>query len=95
MIPTAIMAVISVGCVVVFLFVLGSGRKMIGRWFEKRNAIRESRMRGEACVRCGYPVRGLSLPRCPECGAMKGFDATLAELGISEDELRVNKNKPE
>ena len=38
--------------------------------------------------RCGYPLEHLSLPRCPECGRVTGFDATPEELGLTDDHLR-------
>ena len=40
------------------------------------------------CARCGYDLRGLELPRCPECGTLWGFRVPLDKLGLSEDELR-------
>jgi len=40
------------------------------------------------CARCGYDLRGLELPRCPECGTLRGFRAPLGELGLSETEVR-------
>jgi hypothetical protein len=36
---------------------------------------RRSRASGHRCPQCGYPVYGLTDPRCPECGKM--FDADL------------------
>ncbi len=41
-----------------------------------------------ACARCGYGLRGLELPRCPECGTLRGFTVPLQDLGLSETELR-------
>jgi hypothetical protein len=43
----------------------------------------------QRCVKCGYDLQGLTLPRCPECGCLVGFDKTLTELGLSEAELRA------
>lgn len=40
------------------------------------------------CDACGYVISGLELPRCPECGALRGFKVPLDQLGISEEELR-------
>lgn len=61
------------------------------------NNAREERLaaieRGDVCRRCGYPLPGLELPRCPECGAMKCFNATLEDLGLSEEELRLLASK--
>jgi flagellar biosynthesis/type III secretory pathway M-ring protein FliF/YscJ len=41
----------------------------------------------ERCT-CGYPLAGLALARCPECGRVIGFNATAEELGLSDEELR-------
>jgi hypothetical protein len=40
----------------------------------------------ETC-RCGYPLEKLSVPRCPECGRVIGFDATPEELGLNDEHL--------
>ena len=41
------------------------------------------------CANCGYVMEGLSMPRCPECGALRGFKVPLDKLGLSEDEIRA------
>jgi hypothetical protein len=46
----------------------------------------------EARCRCGYILKGLQSPRCPECGRAIGFDKTFEELGLSADEMRSLKN---
>jgi len=40
------------------------------------------------CANCGYPLKGLEIPRCPECGALRGFKRPLHELGLTEQEVR-------
>ena len=40
------------------------------------------------CDSCGYNLKGLSIPRCPECGCLVGFTKTADGLGIDPDELR-------
>jgi len=42
---------------------------------------------GRRCRRCGYSLRGLAVPRCPECGCLYGFEQSIEELGIREEEL--------
>gem|GEM_PF-2832980 len=37
--------------------------------------IRRHEETGEVCLECGYCLRGLTSPRCPECGTP--FDAAL------------------
>jgi hypothetical protein len=37
--------------------------------------------------RCGYALTNLTVPRCPECGRVLGFDATAEELGLTRQEL--------
>jgi hypothetical protein len=49
---------------------------------------RERHLEGFRCAVCGYIVAGLELPRCPECGALRGFKVPLDQLGLSEQELR-------
>ena len=34
---------------------------------------------GEVCGRCGYPIRGLPSPVCPECGSDRREGGTLPE----------------
>ena len=43
-----------------------------------RLALRRSR-RQKSCSRCGYLLKGLTVPRCPECGTP--FPETLLERG--------------
>jgi hypothetical protein len=40
------------------------------------------------CARCDYDLTGLDLPRCPECGTLRGFDVPLTDLGLNEQEIR-------
>lgn len=39
------------------------------------------------CRRCGYDLRTVMLPRCPECGTLKDCDISLAEAGVTDEEL--------
>ena len=63
-------------------------------WRRRLAAIR--RLHAEESVRCGqcgYDVRGLDIPRCPECGCAFGFDRTFDELGLSEEDVRQHVQK--
>ena len=57
------------------------------RWIARR--YREKPVENIKCANCGYVIEGLSLPRCPECGALRGFKVPLDQLGLSEDEIRI------
>ena len=48
---------------------------------KRANAVRK-------CTKCGYILKGLALPRCPECGRAIGFTKTFEELGVTKEELR-------
>ncbi len=37
-----------------------------------------------SCLNCGYDLRETPVPRCPECGYLKGFNKTAEELGIDK-----------
>lgn len=58
--------------------------------FLKRFMRRRRNVVGRRCT-CGYLLVGLTVPRCPECGRMIGFDKTPEELGLTEQELRDSK----
>ena len=45
------------------------------------------------CQRCGYDLRGLEIPRCPECGALRGFRVPLEQLGLTEEEVRRGSDR--
>jgi len=62
-------------------------RKRLGRWHQLRRARRAEKGVG-TCANCGYPLKGLDIPRCPECGALRGFKKPLTELGLTEEEIR-------
>ncbi len=57
--------------------------RLFRRWWRRTNA-------SHAAVdcRCGYPLAGLAVPRCPECGRVVGFDATPEQLGLSLEQLQ-------
>lgn len=64
----------------------------LGVWFLRRKRRQAARTPAEstlACVRCGYDLRGQSLPRCPECGTLRGFAVPMEGLGLTEAELQA------
>jgi hypothetical protein len=65
----------------------GWAGRPLRRWLERRSA-RRAEMGVTRCAKCGYPLEGLELPRCPECGALRGFKTPLNELGLTEEEIR-------
>ena len=66
------------------LWLLYRGMRWAGaRWAAKL----ELRARADHC-RCGYPIAGLEVARCPECGRVTAFDATPEDLGLTEEQLR-------
>jgi hypothetical protein len=66
--------------------IIGS-RKRLHRWHRLRRARQTDKGVG-TCANCGYSLTGLDIPRCPECGALRGFKKPLTELGLTEDEVR-------
>jgi hypothetical protein len=65
---------------------------LTARWWRKAYLRRKKRREREAprvrCDNCGYDLSGQDLPRCPECGALRGFRVPLSELGLTEEEVR-------
>lgn len=53
------------------------------------------REQGARCLRCGYSLQGLTVPRCPECGALRGFKQRFEELGIRKEELKDKPPRPD
>lgn len=83
-------------CILILLPVMISA--LLGVIFWKRRQRRISRQRhlqcdDVLCLRCGYNLRGLDVPRCPECGALRGFTVPMEELGIREEELRQTERE--
>jgi len=58
-------------------------RARVRRW------LRRPTNEAEQVERCrrGYSLAGLTMPRCPECGRVVGFDATAEELTLTNEEL--------
>ena len=65
---------------------------MLGRryrkWKKTRDDIRRAKKSGALCAGCGYNMEGQAIPRCPECGALRGFTTPVDQLGLTEEEIR-------
>ncbi len=57
-------------------------------WKKTRDQIRDAKVSGALCANCGYNMEGQTIPRCPECGALRGFTASVDQLGLTEQEIR-------
>jgi hypothetical protein len=61
--------------------------------FMRHRKARSNRVDELRCS-CGYILHNLEIPRCPECGCLVGFDnVKLADLGLTEEELRAYREK--
>ena len=69
-------------------FLLITVSKELHEWKKKRDEIRKAKESGELCSGCGYNMAGQEIPRCPECGALRGFTTSVDELGLTEEEIR-------
>ncbi|MCB9852859.1 MAG: hypothetical protein H6819_07165 [Phycisphaerales bacterium] len=49
--------------------------------------------RNEACLRCGFNIKGLKLAQCPRCDAMIGFKKSMSDMGFRPDEIEKIKSK--
>lgn len=63
----------------------------VGMHLFRSRILRRNRLSGpEAdeprCSKCGYSLRGLRFPRCPECGTLRGFETGLEQLDLTEEE---------
>ncbi len=65
---------------------------MLGRryrkWKKTRDDIHRAKDSGALCAGCGYNMKGQAIPRCPECGALRGFTTSVDQLGLTEEEIR-------
>ncbi len=71
------------------MLVLIVRRALVLRGVLRRRGARSAAAEPITCSRCGYDLSALDVPRCPECGALRGFDVPLDELGLSEEEIRA------
>lgn len=69
--------------------ILGLASLVIVRVLRKLRAQAKRKREDPArCAKCGYSLEGLDIPRCPECGALRGFTVPLDQLGLTEHEVR-------
>ncbi len=73
---------------IAFCFLVGLVHHMLRRQSHRRRKARSSERDPVLCLRCGYNLRGLEVPRCPECGTLRGFRVPLDRLGLTEADLR-------
>lgn len=84
----------AVRCAGVVMFFCGLGAFPLGilsviaglRLIRLRNQV-VGREPGVRCKRCGYDLRGLIVPRCPECGCLFGFEEPIGAIGLTEQDL--------
>ncbi len=72
------------------LAVVAAAVHLLRRYRRSRRKASDARSKADEpkCASCGYPLKGLEIPRCPECGALRGFKRPLHELGLTEQEVR-------
>ena len=69
-------------------WIIGALRRRYREWQNTRDDIRDAKASGKLCAACGYNMEGQAIPRCPECGALRGFTASVDQLGLTEEEIR-------
>ena len=69
-------------------WIIGASRRRYRAWKTTRDEIRNAKDSGKLCAACGYSMEGQPIPRCPECGALRGFTIPVDQLGLTEEEIR-------
>lgn len=78
-----------VSALLVLLVVLGVGHSIWRARRQRRARAERAEADRPRCAGCGYDLSGLEFPRCPECGALRGFTVPLEELGLTDEEVRA------
>jgi hypothetical protein len=73
----------------IIVLITGTGSRRFLRWRKRKDAVAES----VRCLRCGYSLDNLEVPRCPECGTLRGFEVPMQELGLTEDDLKGRSSR--
>lgn len=73
---------------------------LLFRHWRRRRAIRlrerEQDLKGSTlCLRCGYDLRGMDPPICPECGTLKGFTVPMEAMGLKRADLKPKRRAEE
>ena len=79
------------GETLLLLFLAAVGVVAVAVYVRERRLLRRplgDQDRPPRCHGCGYDLSRLEMPRCPECGALRGFQVPLTELGLTEQEVR-------
>ena len=69
-------------------WIIGILRRRYRACKKTRDEIRDAKISGAICAGCGYNMKGQAIPRCPECGALRGFTTSVDQLGLTEEEIR-------
>ena len=84
------MFAVLVGAILLVVILLWLIQKLKAvRW---RRPERSSQPAIDRCI-CGYELTGLELARCPECGRVRGFNASADELGLTDEQLFLIEQK--
>ncbi|MCG8404804.1 MAG: hypothetical protein MI923_06360 [Phycisphaerales bacterium] len=86
MLPGLLLTLVLVGILMTLLVAVlhrALKRRTLRTWTK-----REHNEEKVTCARCGYDLRGLEIPRCPECGTLRGFEVPLVQLGLTEQEIQ-------
>ena len=70
------------------IWIIRALRRRSREWKNTRDEIRDAKASGKLCAACGYNMAGQPIPRCPECGALRGFTTSVDQLGLTEEEIR-------
>lgn len=88
--PILISTIALLSVLIVWLLLRRQLKRLVARFFSRLDIPPVDQ------CKCGYPLKGLDLARCPECGRVLSFDATPEQLGLGPDELaRIQQKRRE